>query len=317
MNTFVRVQFTGGEDNKARGTRDQKIPMQKNQSLKVDKKQGGQNWFLKQFGRKRSDDRDSRDMEHAAAVAAAAFAINLQEVSEQKSGTPEASLTKTKSKVDGTKPPIPRLISASKQSSDSFRSKDDQGKEPKSLFTDEKKPKEAITPAPSMKKTKTFTDEEPDPVRQPTVTERHTKAYEWERAQLEEIRKRYDKLREVIDSWENKKKMEAKRKLIKEERGLAQRRMKAFENFNNKITSIDKIADGARTKGEESRKNEEQKAKEKANARCQAFASASEITNYVASLGLGNRDVLVLIPSKQGIVLYKLEKEKLRSRTDT
>ena len=39
-------------------------------------------------------------MDHAAAVAAAAFAINLQDVSEQKSETLEASLTKTKSKVD-------------------------------------------------------------------------------------------------------------------------------------------------------------------------------------------------------------------------
>nr|KYP65773.1 Uncharacterized protein At3g61260 family [Cajanus cajan] len=240
--------------------RDQKIPIQKTRPFKGEKKQGGQNWFQKQFAR-RSGDHDSRDMDHAAAVAAAAFAINLQDVSEQKSETLKASLTKTKSKVDGTKPQIPLLSSASKRLSGSFRSKDDK---------DEKKPEEAITPSPSMKKTSTFTNEKPettmpDPVRQPIVTERHTKANEWEKAELEDIRQRYDDLREVIDSWQNKKKMKARRKLNKEERGLAQRRMKASEDFQNKITAIDKIAEGARTKAEESRKNEELKAKEKAN----------------------------------------------------
>lgn len=48
-----------------------------------------------------------------------------------------------------------------------------------------------------MKKTSTFTDKKPetsanpDPVRQPNDTERLTKADEWERTELEEIRKRY------------------------------------------------------------------------------------------------------------------------------
>ncbi|XP_020217943.1 remorin [Cajanus cajan] len=268
----MRVKTSGAEESKAGlgSPRDQKIPIQKTRPFKGEKKQGGQNWFQKQFAR-RSGDHDSRDMDHAAAVAAAAFAINLQDVSEQKSETLKASLTKTKSKVDGTKPQIPLLSSASKRLSGSFRSKDDKGKKvPKSLVTDEKKPEEAITPSPSMKKTSTFTNEKPettmpDPVRQPIVTERHTKANEWEKAELEDIRQRYDDLREVIDSWQNKKKMKARRKLNKEERGLAQRRMKASEDFQNKITAIDKIAEGARTKAEESRKNEELKAKEKAN----------------------------------------------------
>ncbi|TKY69606.1 Remorin protein [Spatholobus suberectus] len=267
----MRVQFTSAGESKA-GTRDEKIPIQKTQSFKGEKKQVFQNWFQKQFARKRSGDHDSRDMDHAAAVAAAAFAINLQDISEQKSDTPEASLTKTKSKDDGTKPPIPLLRSVSKRLSGSFRSKDDQGKkEPKSLVTDEKKPEQAITPAPSVKKTSTFSDEKPetstkpDPVRQQTVTERRTKADQWESAELEDIRQRYDKLREVIDSWENKKRMKARRKLNMEERELEQRRLKALEKFQNKITSIDQVAGAARTKAEESRKNEELKAKEKAN----------------------------------------------------
>ncbi|KAK7407411.1 hypothetical protein VNO78_09314 [Psophocarpus tetragonolobus] len=270
----MRTQFNVAEESKSGpgGSMDSKIPIQKTQSFKGDKKHGGQNWFRKQFARKRSGDYDSREMDHAATVAAAAFAINLQDVSE--SETPEASLTKTKSKVDGTKPPIPLLRSASKRLSGSFRSKDDQGKKPEEAITaapSMKKTSTAVAPTSSIKKTSTFTDEKPEtstmpaPERQPTVTERLTQADEWERAELQDIRQRYNKLREMIDSWENKKKMKARRKLDKDERGLAEKRMKSLEDFQNRITSIDQIANGARTKAAESRKNEEEKAKEKAN----------------------------------------------------
>ncbi|CAJ1931953.1 unnamed protein product [Sphenostylis stenocarpa] len=264
----MRVPFTGAEENKPGlgGTRDSKIPIQKTQSFKVsgEKKQVGQNWFQKQFARKRSGDHESRDMDHAAAVAAAAFAINLLEVSEEKSDTPKASLEKTKSKVDGTKPSRSLLSSASKRLSGSFRSKDDQGK----------KTVEAISLAPSVKKTSTFSDEKPETSTKPDLGrrqtlgesfERHIKADEWEGTKLQEIRQRYDKLREMIDSWENKKKMKARRKLDKEQRGVQQRMMRALDDFEYKNRCIDQIADGARTKAEESRRNEEQKAKEKAN----------------------------------------------------
>ncbi|KAL9328050.1 hypothetical protein ACSQ67_003053 [Phaseolus vulgaris] len=258
MSTFVRVPFSGAEESKSGlgGTKDSKIPIQKTQSFKGENK-GGQNWIQKQFARKRSGDHESRDLDHAAAVAAAAFAINLLDVSEEKKETPKASLEKSKSRVDDTKPPIP-LRSASKRLSGSFRLKDGQGN----------KPEEAITPAPSMKKVSTFSDEKPetstkpDHGRRPTLgesIERHTKADEWERTELQEIRQRYDKLREMIDSWENKKKTKARRKLDKEERGLAQRRMRALEDFQDKITSIDHIAERAKTRAEESRKNEVKK----------------------------------------------------------
>ncbi|BAT99103.1 uncharacterized protein HKW66_Vig0175260 [Vigna angularis] len=261
----MRVPFTGAEESKSGlgGTKDPKIPIQKTRSFKGENK-GGQNWFQKQFARKRSGDHESRDMDHAAAVAAAAFAINLLDVSEEKKESPKALLEKTKSRVNGTKPPIPLLSSASKRLSGSFRLKDDQGK----------KPEEAIIPAPSMKKTSTFIDKKPetstkhDLGRQTTLGEsfeRHTKADEWERTELQDIRQRYDKLRERIDSWENKKKIKAKHKLYEEERVHAKRKMRALEDFQNKITSIDNIAERARTRTEESRKNEVNKAKAKGN----------------------------------------------------
>ncbi|KAK7307069.1 hypothetical protein VNO77_39804 [Canavalia gladiata] len=266
METFVRVQFTRAEEKKAGpgGTKDsQKIPIQKTQSFK-EKKQGGQNWFQKQFSRKTSRDHDSIDMEHAVAVAATAFALNLQDVPEQKGETAEASLTKTKSKVDGPKSTISLLGAASKRLSSSFKSKDDQSsKVPKFSVTDQKKQEEAITPAPTRE-----TSIKHDPAKEPTPptdTERHKKADEWERTELENIRERYDKLREMIDSWESNKKTKARRKLNKEEREREQRRMKSLENFHYKVKCIDQIAEGARTKAEESRRNEEIKAKEKAD----------------------------------------------------
>ncbi|QCD90346.1 Remorin [Vigna unguiculata] len=267
----MRVPFSGTEESKSGhgGTKDSKISIQKTQSFKGENK-GAQNWFQKQFARKRSGDHESRDMDHAAAVAAAAFAINLLDVSEGKKETPKALLEKTKNRVDGTKPQIPLLSSASKRLSGSFRLKDEQGK----------KPEEAILPAPSMKKTSTFSDEKPETLtkpetstkpdlgRQPTLGEsfeRHAKADEWERTELQDIRQRYDKLTERIDSWANKKRIKARRKLNQEERVIAKRRMRALEDFQNRITSIDHIADRARTSAEESRKNEVNKAKAKAN----------------------------------------------------
>ncbi|MCI21318.1 remorin-like, partial [Trifolium medium] len=121
-------------------------------------KKKGQNWLQKLLSSKTSRDYDSIEMVHAAAVAAAAFSINLQETSEQKSETPEASLARSKSKVDGTKSSKSLLSSASKRLSGSFRSKDDQGdKVSISSVTEEKKPEKAITAAPSTKKTSTFT----------------------------------------------------------------------------------------------------------------------------------------------------------------
>ena len=53
--------------------------------------------------------------------------------------------------------------------------------------------------------------------------------------------------------------------LLTLQRALAQRRMRALEDFQSKITSIDQIAERARTKAEESRNNEVKKANAKAN----------------------------------------------------
>lgn len=137
MDNFVRGQSTGTDEKKGNlgAIRDQKIPIQKTQSFKGNvcylfpltfishklclpfsaEKKRGQNWFQKQLPMKRSHDFDSFEIEHAAAVAAAAFSINLQEASEQTSETPETSLDKTKSKLGSSKSSKSLLASASKR----------------------------------------------------------------------------------------------------------------------------------------------------------------------------------------------------------
>ncbi|KAK7317953.1 hypothetical protein RJT34_02601 [Clitoria ternatea] len=153
----IRVKLTGAEEeNKADlgGSGDQKLPIQKTPSFKDKKKV--QNWFQRQFSRKMSHDYDSMEMEHATAIAAAAFAIYSQEVSEipQQKKIREQSFTKTKSKVDDTKSPISQFGSTSKWISGSFKGTNDQGK----ASEDIKKPERTINPAPSRKRSSTFTE---------------------------------------------------------------------------------------------------------------------------------------------------------------
>ncbi|CAI8588013.1 unnamed protein product [Vicia faba] len=273
----MRGQLTGTDETKSNlgATRDQKIPIQKTQSFKEEKKRG-QNWFRKQLPMKRSHDFDSSEIEHAAAVAAAAFSINLQEASEQTSETPETSLAKTKSKLGSSKSSKSLLASASKR------------------FSEEKKPEKAITPAPSMKKASTLTDKKPDiptpkapppppppaappiqktsskpsPLRETTTGTniQETDADVWERTELNKIRERYEKQKELIDSWQDKKRMKAKRKLIKHESELERRRFKDLESFQNKMKYVNQVADGARVKADENQTNEELQAKGKAGA---------------------------------------------------
>ncbi|TKY58929.1 Remorin, C-terminal [Spatholobus suberectus] len=130
-----------------------------------------------------SHDYDSTEMEHATAVAAAAFAILSQELSQipQQKKTREPPLTKAKSKVDDSKPPISQFDGTSKRFSGSFKSANDQGIK---ATEDLKRPEKTMTPAPSMRtsstlgeKLKSTTDDKkpviPAPKRTPTFGDEH------------------------------------------------------------------------------------------------------------------------------------------------
>ncbi|KAG5023651.1 hypothetical protein JHK85_019993 [Glycine max] len=149
----IRTKLTGAEEkNKADlgGSRDQKVTTQKTPSFKDKKK--AQNWFQRQFSRTMSHDYDA-EMELATAVAAAAFAIFSLEGSliPQQKKKRETPLTRGKSKVDDTKPPISQFGGTSRQFSVGF--KNDQSN---NATVDLKRPEKTMTPAPSMRRSSTF-----------------------------------------------------------------------------------------------------------------------------------------------------------------
>ncbi|XP_073268248.1 uncharacterized protein [Populus alba] len=117
-----------------------------------------------------------------------------------------------------------------------------------------------------------------------------TDADAWERAELSKIQKRYEQVNATILSWENKKKKKAKKRHQKTEVGfiyifviqlnffsgadkylldlqseLERIRSRALKQFHDDIVDIDQIAGGAKAKAAERQRNEEFKAKEKAN----------------------------------------------------
>ncbi|KAL5193203.1 Uncharacterized protein HKD37_20G055459 [Glycine soja] len=154
----IRTKLTGAEEgNKADlgGSRDQKITTQKIPSFKDKKK--AQNWFQRQFSRSMSHDYDA-EMEHATAVAAAAFAIFSQEVSQiqQQKKMWEKPLPRGKNKVDDPKPPISQFGGTSRQFSGSFKPPNDQIN---NATMDLKRPEKTMTPPSSFgEKVKSSTD---------------------------------------------------------------------------------------------------------------------------------------------------------------
>ncbi|XP_030449559.1 remorin 1.4-like [Syzygium oleosum] len=110
----ARLKFSGVGQEKAEGSstlRDRKMPAQKTQSFKGDKR--SQSWLQRQFSKQmsRSDGYSAGEDELAAAVAAAAFAVNNLEgsASPKRSPTstgPKRTLTKAKSKRQNASTPL-------------------------------------------------------------------------------------------------------------------------------------------------------------------------------------------------------------------
>ncbi|XP_058193651.1 remorin 1.4 isoform X2 [Rhododendron vialii] len=157
----TRVRFYGvGDENKeeSNDNRDRSLQPQKIQSFKGEKKKS-QTWLRRQFSRQTSQDFDSSNgCEYAAAVAAAAYAINLLEefsIAEQKrkSEGADTSLTKIKSRTEDTSTRV-RETGYSGRISRRLSDKS----VPVSAAKDEKIPEKALRPALSIKKTASFAD---------------------------------------------------------------------------------------------------------------------------------------------------------------
>ncbi|XP_039040587.1 remorin 1.4-like [Hibiscus syriacus] len=92
------------------------------------------------------------------------------------------------------------------------------------------------------------------------------KADAWEKAEMAKINERYSKLEETIVAWEEKKKKKARSKLEKAEKsGSEKKRAKTLTKFRNETDYIKQVADGARAEAKARQRNDELKAKEKAN----------------------------------------------------
>ncbi|ONK75773.1 uncharacterized protein A4U43_C03F20400 [Asparagus officinalis] len=86
----------------------------------------------------------------------------------------------------------------------------------------------------------------------------------WEKEQMIKIRKRFDKMMSMIVEWENEKKAKAKSRLERKENEPEQTRAKALQKYENEISRIEKVAGDARALAEERKRNDETKARAKA-----------------------------------------------------
>ncbi|XP_042517429.1 remorin 1.4-like [Macadamia integrifolia] len=304
----MRVRFSGveqGSQQDPNSTRERRIPLQKTSSFKGDRKKQ-QNWFRRQFSRETSRDYGtSDDGEYATAIAAAAFAINSLEEAELvdkkkiREGL-EKFPTRSNSKKEGAalQPDAGRISRrfTGKQSkadeqldagriSRRFTERVDQ-RIPEIAVTSEKKPQEAPSRVPTIKRKPTTAEEvdtQPRPIPLPTAisslpaagddkwresstrTGPQSKADAWMEAKMAKIQKSYDKMNSTILSWEDEKKKKAKHQLNMKESKLEQRRARALQQFRIEMTRIDQVVGGARTQVEERKRMDELKAKEKAD----------------------------------------------------
>ncbi|XP_021807520.1 uncharacterized protein At3g61260-like isoform X1 [Prunus avium] len=155
----IRVRFSGVRQEKTE--HDRRIPPQKAQAFKEKRKP--QNWFQRQLSGKMSQDYDSnKAIEHATAVAAAAYAIKSIEdsaISDQKktSNEPKTSLVRIKSKKEekAISKPEPGRVSKLFPGAGSTKSTPER-EDPDGTATTGK----VLGRAPSIKKTPTFADKQ-------------------------------------------------------------------------------------------------------------------------------------------------------------
>ncbi|WOK93811.1 hypothetical protein Cni_G02512 [Canna indica] len=95
-------------------------------------------------------------------------------------------------------------------------------------------------------------------------TKVETKVDAWERAKMNKIRERHEKMKSTILEWENEKKSKAKRGLERKEGYLELKRARTRQECHSELSRIDKIASGARALAEERRRKDESKIAEKA-----------------------------------------------------
>ncbi|KAJ0982039.1 hypothetical protein J5N97_010294 [Dioscorea zingiberensis] len=304
MDTFLkqmkgRITGGGGQENKdGYNYRTREGKKKKAVAFQEEKKKPS-NWFQMNA----ADASDGEFATTVAAAAYAITALEEERSMSRKNSVSveglQGSLSKMKSRKEETmsKPTEPSLLARWLSGKDIKEGSKPAGESSmRKTPTGTRREENAITEikAPSMKKTPTFSDKYLNESG-PNVSERdkhkkqgssssmkmkpgsdgrwddskisgkeETKASAWEKAEMEKIRQRYEKMNATILEWENEKKVKAKHKFDRKESTLEQRRAKALQEYRNEISRIDQIASGARGSAEERRKNDEAKTIEKA-----------------------------------------------------
>ncbi|XP_018481659.1 remorin isoform X1 [Raphanus sativus] len=293
--TRRRHQTSRGETGEVgSSTREKKVPARRSVSFKEDKKKSS-SWLQKQFMRQMSDQGYDpiSEMDHAAAVAATAYAITTFEetwLESYHSGLENGtSLSRSKSRREASPFEEPRSLSRRFSGQLSLKelelngdhtrrsgeSREKHGRQRKPVSEPPKQPpartrseRRAPPPPPPLLS--------PSPLRLPsreskrqsssqTSRKDDSTADAWEKAELAKIKARYEKLNRKIDLWEGKKRDKARRKLDKSEQSeQEQKRKRGLQRFREDMEYIEQIAAGARAQAEKQRENEELQVKEKA-----------------------------------------------------
>ncbi|CAI8606125.1 unnamed protein product [Vicia faba] len=91
------------------------------------------------------------------------------------------------------------------------------------------------------------------------------KAEAWEKAKLQRIQKRYEKMKLQILSWEGEKRIQAKIQMERKKNEMDHQRENVIEHYKRKIARLDMIGQRAIKELEDQRRKQELKVKEKAN----------------------------------------------------
>ncbi|CAI8608279.1 unnamed protein product [Vicia faba] len=87
----------------------------------------------------------------------------------------------------------------------------------------------------------------------------------WEKAKLQRIQKRYEKMKLQILSWEGEKRIQAKIQMERKKNEMDHQRENVIEHYKRKIARLDMIGQRAIKELEDQRRKQELKVKEKAN----------------------------------------------------
>ncbi|XP_022945436.1 muscle M-line assembly protein unc-89-like isoform X4 [Cucurbita moschata] len=127
--------------------------------------------------------------------------------------------------------------------------------------------KPAVVPRPPTPFNRPTDPQKPLPTQTRPYDSRETKADQWEKAEMAKINERFHKVIETVSYWERKKRDKARRKYDESQAAGVKRskREKGIKKFEEDMDFIKQIAEEARAKADQKRRNDILKANQKAD----------------------------------------------------